>query len=334
MLPRLLAPWRPAAYHGGRRTRDFFEGWYFKIVTADERRAAAVIPGVALSSDPAASHAFVQVSDAASGRAAYYRFPLSEFHADPARFDVRIGPNVFRPDGISLDLDDGALRVRGRLVLRGLTPWPVRFLSPGAMGWYALVPTMECNHAVLSFDHRIEGALEIGGERVDFEGGKGYLEKDWGASFPAAWIWFQTNHFDEDGVSLFGSVAKIPWRGKFFTGSLFGLWRGGRLFRFATYTGAKIRRLEAGAERIVLDVADRRYGLEIRAERREGVDLPAPVLGEMSSKVNETLRARIEVTLIRLDGGRREVLFSGTGRNAGLEFVGDIEVLLAGLGSR
>jgi len=331
MLGRILSPWRPAAYHGHGRARGFFEGWYFKSVTRDESRALAVIPGVALAPDPADSHAFVQFADAGRGRTHYCRYPLSEFRTHPSRFEIRIGPNEFRGDGLSLDLRGAGADVRGRLAFRGVESWPVRIFSPGVMGWYAFVPRMECYHAVLSFDHRIEGALDIDGAAVDFGGGKGYIEKDWGASFPAAWIWFQTNHFDEDGVCLFGSVAKIPWRGRFFTGFLFALWRGGRLSPFTTCGGARITRLEVDAERIVIDVENRRLALEIRAERREGVDLPAPVLGAMSSKVNESLKARIEARLYRKGGAGRALLFAGTGRSAGLEFVGDIGVLVAGL---
>lgn len=330
MLSRLLSPWRPAAYHGFRRKRDYFEGWYFKNVTRDESRAVAVIPGVSLTGDPATSHAFVQFADASRGLALAFRYPLSELRAHPSRFDVRLGRSVFGRDGFELDLDDGTNRIRGALSFEGVHPWPVRLFSPGVMGWYALVPTMECYHGVLSFDHGLRGSLEVDGEAVDFTGGRGYVEKDWGTSFPAAWIWFQTNHFDEPGVSLFGSVAKIPWRGRFFTGTLFGLWRGGRLTRFATYTGARIRRLDVDAERISLDVESRDHRLEIRADRREGVDLKAPVRGEMSGKVNETLRAQVEATLTdRRRGGA--VVFSGTGRNAGLELAGDVGVLRAGL---
>jgi hypothetical protein len=78
-------------------------------------------------------------------------------------------------------------------------------------------------------------------------------------------------------------------------------------------------------------VENRESYLEIKAERAEGVELPAPKMGEMVSRVNESLSSKININLYGKISGGRELIFSGTGRNAGLEFVGDIGVLLKGL---
>lgn len=332
-MRRWIAIWKPERYHGpGGRKRNFFEGWYFKSVDRRGKHAVAVIPGVSLGGSTQTAHAFIQFVEAGCGRAGYFRFPLSEFRSAMSDFRVAIGPNRFSLDRLILDLADGPRRVRGELRFSGMIPWPVRFFSPGVMGWYAFVPFMECYHGVLSFDHAIDGFLEIDGHRSDFSGGRGYIEKDWGRSMPAAWIWMQSNHFLEQGVSLFGSIAKIPWRGNFFTGFIFGFLHHGRVHRFATYTGARIVSLAEDGKRISLVVADRRHGLEISADRRAGVDLPAPLLGEMSARVRETLRSSIAVRFFQRSGsGRRETIFSGTGEHAGLEFVGDIAVLKNGL---
>ncbi|QII81181.1 hypothetical protein G7057_00970 [Jeotgalibaca arthritidis] len=42
--------------------------------------------------------------------------------------------------------------------------------------------------------------------------GKGYIEKDWGRSFPKNYIWIQSNHFNDNQRSLFFSYAHIPYR--------------------------------------------------------------------------------------------------------------------------
>jgi hypothetical protein len=111
------------------------------------------------------------------------------------------------------------------------------------MGWYAWVPFMECYHGIVSLDHEIQGALQVDGQRVDFSGGRGYIEKDWGPSFPSAWIWLQTNHFGVPGTSLTASIAVIPWMRSSFSGFIVGFLHGGRLYRLATYTGAKVAHL-------------------------------------------------------------------------------------------
>jgi tocopherol cyclase len=322
--------WKPEVFHGFGKTRGYFEGWYFKSLSADEKTACAVIPGISLTNDPETSHAFVQFVEASQRRAYYFRYPLSDFWASRKAFEIKIGPNSFSFRNVHLELSNGDAAIRGELKFESIHAWPVRLFSPGVMGWYAFVPSMECYHGVLSFDHDIEGILEINGKANDFTGGKGYIEKDWGVSMPSSWIWIQTNHFDGDRASLFGSVAKIPWRGSYFTGTIFGFFYKGKVFRFTTYTGAKVRRLHVDAHKIEIAIEDKKRGLEISADRQEGVDIPAPKLGDMTAKVKETLKSEIRVSFYQKNRGARETLFSGTGRNAGLEFVGDIDELLRG----
>ena len=55
---------------------------------------------------------------------------------------------------------------------------------PGVMGPFSFVPFMECYHGVVNIDHKISGSLMINNEEIDFTDGYGYIEKDWGKSFP------------------------------------------------------------------------------------------------------------------------------------------------------
>lgn len=326
--------WHPAHFQGRGKQRRYFEGWYYKVVDRSEAAAFAIIPGISLGRDPSTSHAFVMVLDAREHRLLSARYPPGDFTARARPFGLEIGPNRFGLDGLSLDYKDGGARLRAELRFSGTVPWPVKLLSPGVMGWYAFVPGMECYHGVLSFDHAVEGFVDVGGERVEMGGGRGYIEKDWGRSMPSAWIWMQTNHFDEAGVSLTGSIARIPWFGRAFTGHIFGLYLRGRLYRFTTYTGARIDRVEMAGDQVQIALEDRAYRLTIGADRTGGVELPAPRLGEMTARAAESLRSRIDVGLYRKARGGDEVVFSGTGRNAGLEIVGDPAGLLSGPGRR
>lgn len=141
----------------------------------------------------------------------------------------------------------------------------------------------------------------------------------------------QTNHFDREGVSLSGSIAKVPWLGNYFTGYIFGFLYDKKLYKFTTYSGAKITCLDVTDDNIRVRLENKVYRLDIDADRLEGIELPAPRLGDMTAKVNESLHSSINVTLLRKNGPRVEHIYSGTGRNAGLEFMGNVAELIKGL---
>ena len=318
----------PERYHGhSRLSGPFFEGWYFKLIDAAEQARYAVIPGIFLGKQGQNSEAFVQVLDGMTGRAVYHRYQTDDFCAAENAFDVRVGPNHFRADCIRLDIDGNGQKLRGEVQFAGLSPWPVTLISPGIMGWYGWIPAMECYHGVVSLDHALRGDITLDGTRVDFSGGRGYIEKDWGEAFPAAYIWMQTNHFSTERTSLTASIAIIPWRGTSFVGFISGLLHEGTLHRFATYTGAVVERLVVTDRYVEWVMRDRRQRLELWATRERGGLLHAPVRTEMHRRVDETMQSVVGVRLIET-GGKRRTLLQDSGRVAALEVHGDVGRLL------
>lgn len=311
----------PGRYHGKLRHQEppFFEGWYFKLIDATGAARLAIIPGVFWSSDP---HAFVQVLDGSSGLATYHRFPTEMFWAAEDRFEVHVGANRFTSQGLTLLLEDSQRAINGQVQFGAIHPWPVTLASPGIMGWYGWLPFMECYHGVLSLDHTLHGAMNVDGRRLDFAGGRGYLEKDWGRSFPESYIWFQTNHFSTPGTSLTGSVAIIPWGRRAFRGFIVGLWHRKTLYRFTTYNSAESEQLDVTDETVHWVLRQGPLRLELRLRRGQGTSygiLKGPTVVEMGKRVDETLSATIDVRLTTLEGGREHVLFEDTGHHAGLE---------------
>lgn len=326
MLERLRTTLHPAWYQGAHEPVPYFEGWYFKLVDATEAHRYAVIAAVFKTEAEDTPHAFVQVNDNVRGKMTYVRYPPDAFRAARDRFAVRLGPNFFSERALRLHLHTDDLRLQGALRFHELKPWPATPAAPGAMGWYAWVPRMECYLGVVSLDHAIEGVLEIDGKLVAFTGGRGYSEKTWGQSFPSAWIWLQSNHFETPETSLFGAISMIPWIGRTFRGFVAGLLHRGTLYRFATYTGAETERLAVTPERIAWVLRDRLYRLEIVADRGRTIDLRGPSKVDMGVRVPEALDASVDM---RLTARRSDcVIFEGHGRNAGLEVAGDLETLL------
>ena len=313
----------PSTYHGTRQKPPFFEGWYFKMVSADEKHKIAIIPGVILGND---AHAFVQVIDGSDGNTEYFTFPFEQFQADFPHFRVAIGGNQFDSSHLSVNIEQPEGQLAGEVTFGKLNPWPVTFLSPGVMGWFAWVPKMECYHGVLSFDHSLQGKLTLNGKEMDFTGGRGYIEKDWGKSFPAAWVWFQTNHFKNATACITGSVAIIPWLGNSFKGFIVGFWLDGKLHRFTTYRNSKIESLKITDDHVAWVLRNRTHRLRLNARRAQGGLLRGPTPQDMGGRVMETLSASIDLRLETLQG---DLLFEGTGENAGLEVVGDSQRLMA-----
>ncbi len=311
---------RPEVYQGRNRHHPYFEGWYFKFVSKGGEQVWSVIPGVSHSED---SHAFVQVVNAGSGSSHYFRYPLDTFGYSRKELMIEVGGNRFTGNRVVLDLRSEELELEGSLHLLGLHPFPVSLASPGIMGWYGYVPFMECYHGVVSMLHQLSGQLKMNGSKISFDGGKGYIEKDWGKSMPSDWIWIQSNHFEGDPrASFMISLARIPWLGGFFPGFLSFLMEGGKLYRFATYNRSRVDRIEVNREEVLVAVRNNRYRLEIVARLEEGVVLKAPRQGVMERDIRESMIATVHVEMMdRHDN----LIFSDTGNYAGVEIVGNVE---------
>jgi len=310
---------KPAVFQGEKKKRDYFEGWYFKNVSADQENVLSFIPGISFDrKDP---HAFVQVIDGMTGDTRYFRYEVPDFSWNGERFEVRVGKNEFSADRMKLELSEGDFSVSGTLEFRDQVPFPSSLSSPGIMGWFSYVPFMECNHGVVSADHRIAGRLEVNGKSIDFSGGKGYIEKDWGKSFPASWIWLQCNNFSAEPCTLFLSVAKIPWLGHFFMGIIAFVYVDGKYHLLATYNGAKIKSISFAGGLLRARLVNRKYTLEISAVQREGGRLKAPASGTMSRMIKESVNSTVKFSLFGPDG---RTIHSDAGRSAGLEIMEEI----------
>lgn len=323
MFEKLHAFFNPEEFRGWGKKRNYFEGWYFKLLSGDENTALAVIPGIAINAE-GEGHAFIQVLDGKAGSSVYHKFSLHDFIPSKYQFHLQIGRNVFSENEMILDLPDLSAKLR----FTGNIGWPKPFYSPGIMGPYSFAPFMECYHGIVSMDHQINGEIFLSGKRIDMAGGRGYLEKDWGRSFPSAYFWMQSNHFNEPGTSFKCSVANIPWLRKSFVGFIGGLWFNKKLYRFTTYNGTGLIRSFADNKKVEIVLENRRFRLEVLAHRDKATALASPIQGFMNGRIEESMSARLDVLV--LDKKNNAPVFEQQGRNAGLEVAGNIPQLFIG----
>jgi hypothetical protein len=321
ILRKIDSIFHPEQFQGWNRKRNYFEGWYFKVVSEDETKAFAIIPGIAIDSQ-GTRQPFIQVLDGKKRTAQYHKFEPDGFVSASNRFDISIHENHFSENQLSINLPE----LKGELVFSGNVPWPSHWYSPGIMGPYSFIPFMECYHGIVSMDHSVNGQFSVNGEILDFNHGRGYIEKDWGQSFPSAYLWLQTNHFSSTGISLKVSVAKIPYLVYSFVGFIAGIWLGDRLIQFTTYNQSVLKKCQIDAEKVELVIQNKNYSLEILTRREVSTALASPILGLMDGRIEESMNARVEVNLTERKTGK--TIFTDTGRNGGLEVAGKIEEII------
>ena len=273
------------------------------------------------------NHAFIQVIDGSTTNTHYFRYDLGQFSSENGKFMVQLGKCSFTQPEIVLDIKSDNTIIQGKVNITRDNPIPTSFFAPGIMGWYSFMPFMECYHGILSMHHLLSGSVNLNQEVYNFDNGQGYTEKDWGRSFPKAWVWIQSNHFNNcKEASMMLSIADIPWLGNFFIGFLSIIWIKGKFYKFTTYTGAKITALEYNDNRLSATIENKKYKLEIITSQSKSGILQAPEIGKMDRAIKESLDAKVNVRLTDLKN--KIVLFDDIGIHAGFEMVGDINHLI------
>lgn len=313
--------YHPEIFQGSLSKKNYFEGWYYKFVSSDQSRAIAIIPGVALY-DQKDRHAFIQIIDGVHQHSYYKSFNLDQFHYIKGQLDVSIGNNRFTANSVHLSLEE----MEGDITFPKINPLTSSLFNPGIMGWYSFTPFMQCYHGEVSLYHQLYGQTKGSLGNIDWNHGTGYIEKDWGTSFPKCWIWTHSNNFNSaEPASLMASVAHIPWMGSFFIGFIVLLWLNGKEYRFATYNQSMMKCV-VEEDDVKMSFKRKNFQLDIRATRGATAPLRSPILGRMEGKVNESLQAILDVKLYK-DG---QPFWKSTGSSAGLEVAGDTTILESG----
>lgn len=313
-MTRLSKIKHPFQIQGSLSKGNYFEGWYFKQVQLEKNKTISFIFGFSTGKhDP---HSFVQVIQSNPLNTAYFRFPLDAFMDEGASYII--DKNRFSLNEVELHLSQENLVIDGKLELSGHRFLESTLTQPNIMGIFAYIPNMECNHGVVSMDHKVNGSLTINQETLEFHNEKGYLEKDWGTSFPKRYIWIQGNHFDNIQASVMISIADIPFMGLVFEGIIAQLDLGQRRIRFATYNGTRRTQLRKTNDGFEFELKKGSTTLYVRTTMTESGLLKSPKLGSMNQTIKEGLGGKIE--LILKEKGQIEQVF--VSEHCGIELEG------------
>lgn len=296
-----------------RKDKNYFEGWYFKNIC--DNNGISFIPGISINKKE--KKAFIQVIT--NDNSYFIDYDINDFEYSFSPFYIKIRDNYFSKDKVHIDIEDdkqdliifGDIRYYDNLNIN------TSILNPNIMGIFSYVPFMECNHAILSMKSEVNGLININGNEMVFNNGIGYIEKDWGYSFPKSYIWCQGNNFKNSNDSFMISIADIPFKIFSFRGIICSLIVDNREYRFATYNNAKLINYSIDNGLIDITLKKGRYYLNLKSKCESGLKLSAPVKGKMEKDILESIDASIIVTLKK----NNRVIFSDSSNNCGLEIV-------------
>jgi len=161
------------------------------------------------------------------------------------------------------------------------------------------------------------GSIDINNNIINFDNDMGYIEKDWGNSFPKSYIWCQGNNFKSSNASFMLSVADVPFKMFKFRGVICVLMVGDKEYKFTTYNNARLVEFEVNDNSLNVTLKKGDMFINIYAKDENAQKLVAPVKGKMEKDIFESVTSTINVTLKQGDN----IIFSDTSINCGVEIV-------------
>lgn len=289
-------------FHGDNKNHSYFEGWYFKQQIGSE--VFAIIPSISINKD-GTKLAFVQIITNTNSYNIEYSF--SQFKVSKNKLFIKIGRNIFCDKYIYLDIKNKYIICKGKILFSKFTP-----IKYNIMGVFGLFPFMECNHGVLSLYHKLNGEMTINNNSINFNNGLGYIEKDWGSSFPKKYAWIQSNDFDNCKCCVLVSVAEIPFLGFNFRGCICVVYYKNKEYRLATYNGVRI--IKCNKKSLILE--QKQYRLEISIKENLPQKLSAPDNGNMTRIIHENACCTARFIFIK----NNNILFDYESTSTSFEF--------------
>lgn len=273
------------AYHKQPRNKNYFEGWYIKTQT--ESFSFSFIIGIYQNEQE--RKGFIQWVNTIDHTSHYEEYEEKDIHIEKNPFSIQLKDNILGKQFLIINMENVSLSAN--LTFQNLTPLENNIYEPTIMGPFAYLP-MECTHSIISLHHDVSGFLTYN-DTKSIINGIGYIEKDRGCSFPKQFLWFQSNASRYPQSCFFLSIANIPVLQTSFQGCICVLLLQGIQYRFASYLGCKVKRMQVNIENDVkiaqITLTQRSSMMDICIQQKQYATLQSPLQGKMSNKVNESL---------------------------------------------
>jgi hypothetical protein len=201
----MLDKYKPNSIRGNFERNKYFEGWFQKVYSKAHNASFILIYGYAThNSDD--HFGFLQVLIPNQKPEIVY-FPKNEVSCDIEQHIFRLGQNLLTTEYIQINTQQFSIDLK----LKNMHP--LRTFK-NSMGYNYFIPNLPCYHSVLNTAQNVSGEIQHNGVCYTLNNAMGYLEKNWGTTFPESYFWVHAVDPSHPQISLLFSKAKIVWLGK------------------------------------------------------------------------------------------------------------------------
>jgi len=203
----MLKRFKPTLLQGNLDRKQYFEGWFQKVYSADHNASFIIIYGFA-TGHTADKMGFIQLH-IPQHKPQMFTFHKSEIQCDSHQHRVQFRDNIFSKNEIKIHTSEIDLNL-------SVKANQIKSEYNNTMGNYYLIPNLPCYHAVVEELHHLSGEIRCFDTQYVLSNAKGYLEKNWGISFPDKYIWLHAFDPNNPQNQILFSQADIKWLGKSF----------------------------------------------------------------------------------------------------------------------
>lgn len=278
-----------------KKTKNGFVIWYYNLIDPKKETLMEIEIGRKNEAGNSEYYMLIESNEKAFTREIKFIPEMVKWGNE----EICLGNSSFNMQHINLDLEEEGYYIKGNISFTGIIGTNKSRWQSGIMGPFRYWPFLNSYHEVASLTQQVSGTVTVNGKTIDFDYGKGYMEKEWGKQHPKAWIWAQCNHFKENDIALMAGVARMPFLWEYYTTFSVPVYYNGRLEIFSTYNGGQIAKLYRYKGYVHLIITQKSKVLDLKIYGEDEVELVSAYSSHRIRDVYQCPMAKIEIKLMQ-----------------------------------
>lgn len=304
----MLEKYKPNSIRGTFERNKFFEGWFQKVYSKAHKASFILIYGYAThNSDD--EFGFLQILIPNQTPEIVY-FPKNEVACDIEKHIFRMGKNLLTTELIRIEIN-------GLSIDLNMNNTQTFRTFKNSMGYTYFIPNLPCYHSVLNSAQSVSGEIKHQGQCYTFDHEMGYLEKNWGTTFPESYFWVHAIDPNNPAISLLFSRAKIVWLGKTYIKHVGYLCFAGQQIELRALKNVTVSNSSISPENRSIQIRSAAAQLDLALEFGREVQFKGPKDGALSRMIAHQTDAKVEVSLT-YENRKHQFQMVGNYENIGL----------------